>query len=292
MTTKALDQWKFNGHYFIWRSHSIFYRDTGEGETLLCIHGFPTASYDWKDLWPSLTKHFRVVCLDMLGFGFSDKPSGHRYSVLEQADIIAALLTSLEIKRVHILAHDLGDSVAQECLARHENSPGETGFEIQSICYLNGGLFSETHRPRPIQNLLRGPLGPLLVYGLNEHKFSKSFSEVFGPDTQLSSDNLADFWHLIELNNGHRLAHRLLQYIPERKKHRARWLKAMQSTKVPMRLIDGLEDPVSGRHMLERYCELIPNADVVGLEGIGHYPQLESPGAVLAAFLDFQKKMP
>lgn len=59
-----------------------------------------------------------------------------------------------------------------------------------------------------------------------------------------------------------------------------------------MRLIDGMDDPVSGRQLLERYRELIPDADAIELEGIGHYPQVEAPGAVLAAFLDFHKKIP
>ena len=65
----------------------------------------------------------------------------------------------------------------------------------------------------------------------------------------------------------------------------------MQETHIPMRLINGLDDPVSGKHALERYKELIPNADVVELEGIGHYPQVEAPGAVLSAFLEFHKKI-
>ncbi len=287
MTAKTLEHWKAAGHCFQWQSHSIFYRDEGVGEVLLCIHGFPTSSYDWQRMWPSLRKHFRVISLDLLGFGFSSKPRRHYYSVLEQTDIIAALLASLDVNRLHILAHDLGDSIAQECLARHEAA---SGFDIQSICFLNGGLFPEAHHPRLIQTLLRGPLGPLLVHGLNEKKFNKSFAAVFGPNTQPDAEELSDFWHLIELNNGHRLAHRLLQYIPERRKHRDRWLKAMQETRIPMRLINGTDDPVSGRHLLERYREIIPNADVVALEGVGHYPQVEAPGAVLSAFMDFHKK--
>lgn len=289
MTTKAIHAWRAGGHYYEWQSHSIFYREQGEGGVLLCLHGFPTSSYDWLRMLPSLKKYFRVICPDLLGFGFSSKPRLHHYSVLEQADIISDLLASLDVNKCHILSHDLGDSIAQECLARSEI---ESGLDVLSICFLNGGLFPEAHRPRMIQTLLRGPLGPLLVHGLNEKKFNKSFSEVFGADTQPSNEDLSDFWHLIELNNGHRLAHRLLQYIPERKKQRDRWLHAMQSTQIPMRLINGLDDPVSGRHMLERYCELIPRADVVGLAGIGHYPQIESPGAVLSAFFDFQKKTP
>jgi len=292
MTSKPLEFWKASGHYFEWQKHAIFYREQGTGEVLLCIHGFPTASFDWHRMWPSLTKHFRVISLDLLGFGFSSKPRRHTYSVLEQADIIAALLVSLDIQQVHILAHDLGDSVAQECLARNEISHPEAAYTISSICFLNGGLFPEAHRPRLIQTLLRGPLGPILVRGLNEKKFNQSFAAVFGANTQPSAIELSDFWHLVALNNGHRLAHRLLQYIPERRKHRERWLKAMQTSAIPLRLINGLDDPVSGQHLLERYRQLIPNADVVGLEGIGHYPQIEAPGAVLAAFLDFHKKIP
>lgn len=291
MTLKLLEQWKTDGRYFEWRSHPIFYRDHGHGDTLLCIHGFPTSSFDWQKMWGPLTEHFRVVTLDLLGFGFSGKPKHHRYSVLEQADIIEALLVSLGIKRIHVLAHDLGDSVAQELLSRREISTASATCAIQSVCFLNGGLFPEAHRPRLIQTLLRGPLGPLLVHGLDERKFKRSFSAVFGTETQPSDDELSDFWHLIQLDDGHRLAHRLLQYIPERKKYRDRWLMAMQSTGVPMRLINGLDDPVSGRHLLAHYCKLIPNADVVALEGIGHYPQIEAPGAVLAALIDFHEKM-
>jgi len=292
MPTKPLQQWKASGNYFQWREHSIFYRDQGKGDVLLCIHGFPTASFDWQRMWPALAKHFRVISLDLLGFGFSDKPRRHNYSVLEQADIIDALLESLNVIQAHLLAHDLGDSIAQELLARQETSATLNSFDVRSICFLNGGLFPEAHRPRLIQTLLRGPLGPLMVYGLNEKKFAQSFSAVFGTDTQPSSEDIADFWHLISLNRGEKLAHRLLQYIPERRKYRDRWLKAMQATHIPMRLINGLADPVSGRHLLKRYRELIPNPDAIELEGIGHYPQVEAPGAVLSAFLDFHKKIP
>ncbi|HPW33252.1 MAG TPA: alpha/beta fold hydrolase, partial [Arenimonas sp.] len=104
MTSKSLEHWKTSGHYFKWREHSIFYQDQGKGDALLCLHGFPTASYDWQRIWPSLAKHFRVIGFDLLGFGFSDKPRRHRYSILEQADIVAGLLASLNIRRTHILA--------------------------------------------------------------------------------------------------------------------------------------------------------------------------------------------
>jgi pimeloyl-ACP methyl ester carboxylesterase len=61
----------------------------------------------------------------------------------------------------------------------------------------------------------------------------------------------------------------------------------MQFTKVPMRLINGSTDPVSGEHLAACYEALVPDPDVVRLPGIGHYPQVEAPEAVLEAFLAF-----
>jgi pimeloyl-ACP methyl ester carboxylesterase len=84
--------------------------------------------------------------------GFSDKPEKHQYSFEEMADLYAALLKELTITDTHILAHDLGNSVVQELLARNEE--GKIHFIIKSIAFLNGGLFTDVYKPRLIQILL------------------------------------------------------------------------------------------------------------------------------------------
>ncbi|NUO79450.1 alpha/beta hydrolase [candidate division KSB1 bacterium] len=285
----TLSRWRSSGKIFISDGFQIFYQDEGRGEVLLCIHGFPTASWDWHLLWPDLTKRFRVVAPDMLGFGFSDKPKQHEYSILAQAALLKQLLRALGITTFHILAHDYGDTVAQELLAQYEEAraPASKEFQIKSLCFLNGGLFPETHHPRLIQKMLLSPLGPMLSRLLSQKSFSKSFSAVFGPHTKPSAAELEEFWFLINYNAGKRLSHKLLHYMPERKKHRSRWVGAMQQTHVPLRLIDGTADPISGEHMVKRYEALVPNANVVRLQGIGHYPQVESPRAVSKAVFAF-----
>lgn len=72
---------------------------------------------------------------------------------------------------------------------------------------------------------------------------------------------------------------------------RDRWLSAMQSGGVPLRVIDGEVDPVSGAHMVERYRQLIADADTVLLPGIGHYPQIEAPVQVLKHYLAFRDQL-
>ncbi len=284
-----LDDWRRGGARFDYRGEPIFYRDEGRGPVLVCIHGFPTASWDWYKLWPALTARFRVVAPDMIGFGLSAKPPDYEYSIRDQASLHERLLTALGVADVHVLAHDYGDSVAQELLARHaeRRASGGAGVVIHAVCFLNGGLFPEVHRARVAQKLLHSPLGPLLGRLMSERGFRRSFVPIFGPRTQPSDEELRVAWALIAHNDGPRVAHRLIRYIAERRECRTRWVGALQRTDVPLRFINGPEDPVSGAHMAARYRELVPNPDVVLLDGIGHYPQLEAPERVLEAYLAF-----
>lgn len=283
----SLSDWRAQGRDMQFRDQRIRYWTAGEGEPLLLIHGFPTASWDWHYLWEPLARRFQVIACDMLGFGYSDKPRGHDYRLLEQADLHQALLDHLGIEGpVHLLAHDYGDSVAQELLARHH----EGRIELASCVFLNGGLFPETHRPVLVQKLLLSPLGVVVGRLFSRRKLAASFAQVFGPDTQPSDMELDDFWRLIAEQNGPGVMHRLIHYIPERRQQRDRWVAAMQRGGVPLRVIDGAVDPISGAHMVARYRELIPDADTVLLEGIGHYPQTEAPEQVLEHYLVFRDR--
>lgn len=290
-----INEWKAKGNHFKYGSHTVFYLDEGqnEGEIVVCIHGFPTSSWDWHWMWPELTSRFRVIAPDMLGFGYSDKPPEDVYTIQYQATLHETLLRCLDIKRVHILAHDYGASITQELLARYEDrkKSNQAGLEIVSICFLNAGLFPETHQALFIQKLLMSPLGSFLGRFISEDSFSKNFISVFGKKTKPSPAEVKIYWEQLNHNDGLKASHKIIRYIEERKKQRSRWVGAMQVTQVPMRLINGPDDPVSGRHMAERYRELIANADIIFLEGIGHYPQLEDPDGVLKWFLQFVNKI-
>ncbi|MCG8906534.1 alpha/beta hydrolase [Pseudomonas sp. DP-17] len=283
----ALRDWRAQGSDFTFRGLPIRYWSAGSGAPLLLIHGFPTASWDWHTLWQPLAERYRLIACDMLGFGDSAKPRGHDYRILEQADLQQALLQHLGVREpVHLLVHDYGNSVGQELLARHE----EGGFALASLVFLNGGLFPETHRAVLSQKLLLGPFGFLFGRLFDRKRLAQNFARVFGPQTQPSEAELDAFWELIRHNDGPRVMHRLIHYILDRRRHRERWVGAMQRTSVPLRLIDGPEDPISGAHMVVRYRELIPQPDTVELPGIGHYPQVEAPEQVLQHYLAFRQE--
>ena len=281
----TIQEWKEKGTFFQYKTHSIFYRDEGKGDPLLLIHGFPTASWDWWKIWPTLTQHYRVIALDMIGFGFSDKPSAYQYSILDQANIHEVLLKQLDIDVCHILAHDYGDTVAQELLARFNDKA--LGFDITSVCLLNGGLFPETHKPKLIQKLLISPVGFIFGALTSKKRLKANFDAIFGKDTPPSDQEIDEFWSLIIHNKGKSVMHKLIRYMAERRQHRSRWVGALQQSSIPLKLINGGSDPISGIHMAHRYRELVPNPDVAALPEIGHYPQTEAPELVLKNYLSF-----
>jgi pimeloyl-ACP methyl ester carboxylesterase len=174
----SVTEWRAAGSFFEHKGHRNFWREAGNSNTptLLLIHGFPTASWDWEKIWSDLVARYHVITLDMIGFGFSDKPYSYAYSIINKADIYDEFLN------------------------------------------------------------LRG----------------------------------------------------LIHYIPERIENRERWgVGGIQKTTVPVKLIDGRVDPISGAHMVAHYRELIPNANVTELAEVGHYPQVQAPGQVLGSLPRF-----
>ncbi len=291
-----LERWKAAGQFFDYLGFDIFYRVDGrplaEGPTLLLIHGYPFNSFDWSLIWPTLTERFTVIAPDMIGMGFSDKPVAYEYSVHDHADMHEALLEHLNVESCHVLAHDLGDSVGQELLARHELGDWSyRALQFESITWLNGGMFNETYTPRLMQKVMsRTPLGDIMshVQGtpLSRRLLEPTLNEMFGPNTKPSRRMMNQFHQILDYHDGMRVMHQVGRFLNDRYVHRNRWVRAMRQTGVPMRLIDGPIDPNSGRHMADRYREVIPNADVVMLaDDIAHWPQLEAPDAVLEHFL-------
>ncbi|GAB5568788.1 mesoderm-specific transcript homolog protein isoform X2 [Prionailurus iriomotensis] len=325
----ALHSWKSSGKFFTYKGLRIFYQDSvgvvGSPEIVVLLHGFPTSSYDWYKIWEGLTLRFhRVIALDFLGFGFSDKPRPHHYSIFEQASIVEALLRHLGLqnRRINLLSHDYGDIVAQELLYRFkQNRSGR--LTIKSLCLSNGDSPSS---PTPkdtameaVSSLLKdgGVLSPILTRLMNFFVFSRGLTPVFGPYTRPSESELWDMWAGIRNNDGNLVIDSLLQYINQRKKFRRRWVGALASVTIPsepysqhldtsdtrcrvkcgkqgdataeFHFIYGPLDPVNPYpEFLELYRKTLPRSTVSILDDhISHYPQLEDPMGFLNAYMGF-----
>jgi haloalkane dehalogenase len=131
--------------YFISNGGKIAYTDHGTGDTLILLHGVPTSSWLYRKIIPQLQQHMRVISIDLLGYGSSDKPKDNPtlYSPQNQAVYIQSLLAHLDIDSYGIMMHDMGGLVAWELLRNQPSKVSrlviqntiirEKGFEHPNI---------------------------------------------------------------------------------------------------------------------------------------------------------------
>ncbi|MCV7274745.1 alpha/beta fold hydrolase [Mycolicibacter arupensis] len=273
----SVREWQDGGRWFASGVGRVFVRSaSGEGPTVLLLHGFPSCSYDFRDVVARLDGRSWLT-MDFLGFGLSDKPHRHRYSLFEQADLVEQVVAASVTGPVVLAAHDMGTSVATELLAR--DLEGTLKFDLQRAVLTNGSVILERASLRPIQKVLRGPFGAIASRLTNRRSFVRGFGRLFSPQHPLTPEEADAQWALLTHNGGNRNAHRISAYLDERVQYAQRWHGAVRDWPKPLGFVWGLGDPVATTNVLAGLRELRPAAGVVELPGLGHYPQIEDPQA-------------
>ena len=98
---------------------TIHYVDQGRGPPVVLIHGFGGHTYSYRSLIPDLARDHRVVALDLLGFGYSERVSGADYSHEAQARRVIGLMDALGIEKASVVGHSMGGEVAMRVAAAY-----------------------------------------------------------------------------------------------------------------------------------------------------------------------------
>lgn len=289
MISPELSAWKNEGEYINYGpfGHKLFVKQLGNHNassemTLLLIHGFPESSYSFHAIVEGMMKTFdRIILLDMLGYGLSDKPTtDYTYSLFEQADTVFEVWKHFGIKGGHMLSHDMGDSVATEIVARHENGLMPAWFSegLQSLTFTNGSMILELAKLRITQKLLLSKYGYLLKNATNFKLFDQQVKSAHG-NNKLSAKAIEMLWKANIYNDGHKKAYLTIRYLNDRKRfEKTRWLPALAKTKLPIHICWGADDVVArvemAHYLKSNVCN---NAELTIMEGLGHFCQLGSP---------------
>ena len=292
--TQALQAWQASGQHIPYGpfAHQLFVKQVGDAnasaeKTLLLIHGFPESSYSYHAVVDGLSAIFdRVILFDMLGYGWSDKPTeNYTYSLFEQADTAFAVWQHFGITGGHILAHDMGDSVTTEIVARHENGllPAWFSEGIQSVTFTNGSMVLSLAKLRITQKILLSSIGAWFGQIVSYPIFLQQIRSAHGND-KLSEEEIKNLWEANCLQNGHRKTYLTIKYLNDRKRFETtRWLPALRTTQLPIHLCWGDDDAVARVEMAHYLKENIcPNATLTIMKGLGHFCQLGSPNEWLA----------
>ena len=278
------EDWKNKGKLINVFNRNLFVIDTlvssnaidNNKETLVILHGYPTSSYDYYKVLPALSKQYRVIIHDHLGFGFSDKPLDYSYSLIEQADFALQLYKQLGIKKVTLLAHDYGTSIATEILARHNKQ--QINLQIDKLILSNGSAHIELSKLRIIQKLLKNKITGKLVASLTYYSiFKKNMRNIYFDKNKVTNEELKEMWTLLEYNNGRKVIHQLTNYINERYYFWHRWIGALKETQIPTKIIWAKNDPIAVPKIAKLLHEEIPNNKLIWIENCGHFLMLEQP---------------
>jgi pimeloyl-ACP methyl ester carboxylesterase len=296
-----LTNWKSEGEFITYGpfKHRLFVKQLGNSKapsqkTLLLIHGFPESSYSYHAIVEGMQQTFdRIILFDMLGYGLSDKPSeGYTYSLFEQADTVFHVWKHFGIKGGHIIAHDMGDSVLTEIVARHENDQLPAWFSegIQSLTFTNGSMVLGLADLRVTQKILLSSQGKLANKLISFKVFQLQIRSAHG-NNKLSEKEITTLWEGNTLQAGHRKTYLTIQYLNDRRRfEKTRWLPALAQTQLPIHLCWGNDDAVArvamAHYLKKNVCK---NATLTLMDGVGHFCQLGSPQKWVASVSEFYK---
>jgi pimeloyl-ACP methyl ester carboxylesterase len=283
MSGRTWDEWKAQARELPSGDLSVAAYDLGgpDGTVMTFLHGYPSSSLDIDRAFQLLGDGWRLVAIDFPGFGASDKPIGHRYSIHAAAEAVEALWTARGVDSTIVVAHDYGVSIGQELLARRREQALAT--TIEAAVWMNGGLYPDLHRPTVGQQMLIDQDGGELAAALTQDLFVSGIGVTWGTRREMDEVEIGEMWASMTERGGVALMHDLLHYVADRREHEARWREALERSDLPMTFVWGDLDPVSGAHMIERVQKRLADATVIRMNDVGHWPLLEAPDVLAAA---------
>lgn len=293
MKHNVIEQWKSEGYFINIQQHQIFYLDYGNADatkekTMVLLHGFPESSFNYRGVIEDLLQIFdRIILMDFIGFGFSDKPtSDFGYSIFEHTDSLLSFLNKKQIYGAHLLAHDMGCSILTEIVHR-ENQNLLHDFDIQSTCFTNSGFVISKVKITLGQKLLLSPIGKYFTRISNQIIFSNQIKSASKNDG-LKAEDIEHLWEILCINDGNKKMHLLARYYKDRIVYwDFRWLQALRETKKPLYFFWGMQDKVGNSEVLDYVKETVKNAQIKEDQNLGHFCQLENPTAWAKAIRSF-----
>lgn len=257
----------------------IHYLEKGEGTPLVLIHGYTSSTYTWRDQFAELAKQYRVIAVDLKGFGFSDKPDGD-YSRRAQGEVVARLLDKLNIERAWLVGNSMGGETALNVAADHpEKVLGLVLIDSAGVKVQGRTSLAPWYLQLPVVGRLLTALA-LTSDRLVRAGLEKSFYD----DSKITDERVSAYYQPLRTLGGQLSATRAraqFELFPVEDK--------IPLIKAPTLIIWGAEDELIPLEAGRKLNELITGSKLVVFDKCGHVPQEEMPERVLNEITGFVK---
>jgi pimeloyl-ACP methyl ester carboxylesterase len=260
----------------------LWVEEAGRGDPILLIHGLGANTYTWRELAPRLARTHRVISVDLKGFGRSDKPLGAGYGVLDQAQLLKALIARKGWRNLTIVGHSFGGGVAMAVTADLNRTQPET---VARLALIDSIAF-----PQPVPlffELLRTPvLAEVAIYAtLPELEVYKGLLTAYSDAGKITLETVRAYARpLYEPGGRHALIKTTQQIIPP---NLPALIERYRTIHQPVQLIWCADDKMVPVWVGRKLVRTLPNARLAVLNGCGHVPHEELPAQTLAIIRAF-----
>lgn len=265
----------------------LVHQSVGAGDPVLLIHGFGASSYSWRHVIEPLAQQYRVITLDLKGFGDSPKPRDDAYSVYEQARLVRNFILENKLKRLHIVGHSYGGGVALvTSIYLSASNPG-----LQKSLVLIDSMAYPQELPGFIKILATPVLGPLVTYSLPDaFQVKDLLQKVYFDDALIPQDAIDHYAaDLGKPDAKYALLATARQILPPDLQQFANNYTRLA---VPTLIVWGKEDEIVPLAIGKRLHDTLPSSELVVLNEVGHAVQEEKPSLLLPYLLHFLGKPP
>ncbi len=255
----------------------LHYQDKGTGTPLVLLHGFTSSTYSWKDVFEPLAKNFRVIAIDLKGFGFSEKPDGD-YTRRAQAVLVSHLLDHLSIEKTWMCGNSMGGEVALNvALQNPQRVAGLILIDSAGVNVNGGGSLTPRYLLIPVVGRILTTLS-LTTDKLVREGLEKSFYD----DTKITNERVAYYHRPLQTRSGQLAALRA-------RTQAGQFPIEPDLTKVnaPTLIIWGAEDELIPLPAGKKLNSLIKDSKLVIIQNCGLVPQEEMPERVLYEMTKF-----
>jgi pimeloyl-ACP methyl ester carboxylesterase len=260
-------------HTIIFKKKKIRFTDKGKGKCLVLLHGYTESRKIWETFSEKLSKKFRVVTIDLPGFGDSGIVS-EVHTMELMADCVHKVLKQLKIKRCVLTGHSMGGFVTLAFAARYPEM-------LKGLCLFHSHPFADTpegkvNRGRTIEMIRLERADylmqfiPSLFAERSQEKFRKEIARLIKKAGEISPEALIAAM--------------------EGMKQRPDTSVILQTLNIPVLFIIGMKDPRIPQDRLWEMISLPTHSEALILKDIGHMGYIEAENVTLTALRDFAER--
>lgn len=245
-------------------SMKVHYRDEGEGDVILLLHGTASSLHTW-DAWSNiLSRHYRVIRMDLPGFGLTGPDPFNRYEVSDDVVFIEAFLQTLNIEKTHLIGSSLGGRIAWEYALKHPN-------KTNTLTLINALGYKQTSWPPAIQLAMLPGMDSIVPKLSSRFVFNQSLKDIYFNEN-LISDQMIDRYYELSLYPGN------AQAFPKRVKASLdKHSSKIREITVPTLILWGEEDKYFPVENAYKFHQDIAKSTLTIYKETAHLPMEEKP---------------